>query len=438
MNSDDLKKIREGLSNSRNDVRKKALTELKKLPPSEALKLLVTTLGEKNDDVQADLMRAFLSYRDAALPHLVKAFSDPEWGVRKAASRIIGALGDSALAKFLELIPRNEDDIDYWMVQTLSIMGGEATRYLIKAFEHPNRKVRIAAVRAAGDVKEPQIVEALLKLLEEKIWPLREAAFASLEKVHHLNGKAIVDALKSASCEAKFWVIRLAAQRRDPNLIPVFLRIIEVDPQELKLEAIQALSAIETPEVQKILIGFLAHRSWIIRKTTADAIWKQGLGVSEELLTAATDPNVDARYWSVKLLGRTNEPKVFPQLIERLRDAHASVRAAACQALGSLAVKQALTPLMTLLSDPAEEVRTSAILAISQIGEKEDRTPEKAVIPRHLQPENQISCRHCGKRVGRDFAFCPFCLGHIKITCKKCGRAVESEWKGCPDCGEPF
>ncbi len=436
MKEQDKTRIREHLIDPKSEVRKKALAELKRQPAETALAALVSALGEKNGDVQADLTKAFLGYRDEALPYLVRALTSAEWRTRKAASQVIAALGDGALARFLELIPKNEEDVDYWMVQTLSLMGGEATTYLIKAFAHHNQKIRLAAVRAAGNTKDARIVKPLLAILEEKSWPLRKAAFDSLQRVHQLAPQAVDEALRTASAEAKFWVIQLAAERRDPALLPSFTAIIEHDPEESKLEALRAIAMIETREAQKVLVGYLAHKSWIVRKTAADCIWEQGLGVSDELLASISAPNVDARYWSVKLLGQSNEPRVFPALLDCLHDGQASVRAAACQALGALADKRALAPLMTLLNDPAEEVRTAAVLAISQIGEK-DAPAAKPSLPAHLRPENQQPCRHCGKKVGINFTFCPFCLGHLKAACHKCGRAMDPGWKGCPDCGEP-
>ncbi|MBF0500825.1 MAG: HEAT repeat domain-containing protein [Candidatus Riflebacteria bacterium] len=434
MSGDEKKKLSVALTSENAEIRKKALSELKKLDKTAAIPILVSALSEKNDDIQADLGKALLAYKDAALPYLVQAFADPSWRLRQAASRIIGAMGDSALTRFLELIPRNADDVDFWMVQTLGLMGGEAVSYLVRAFKHPNHKIRLAAVRSAVNSNHPDIVPPLLAMLEESSWPLRKAAFDSLERLQHLNPQAIIDSLKNASHEAKFWVIRLAGEKRDSRLIPIFCSIIERDPEESKLEAIRALCLIETPETRKILVGFLSHRSWIIRKTAADALWEQGLGAADEVISAVAAPNADARYWSVKLLGQSNEPRAFALLLDRLQDPDSSVRAAACTALGAIGDKRAAAPLMAMMADPAEEVRTGAMLAVGQIGQKEDKA--KPSIPAHLLPENQSACPTCGKQVGRNFAFCPFCLGHLKKACPKCGRAIEAGWKGCPDCGK--
>lgn len=437
MKQPDLNRLQQALLSEVSEKRKKAIGEIRRLAPDIALPLLIRSLGERNQDVLADLSKAFLSFKDAALPYLVQAMSGDTWPVRKAASLMIGSLGDGSLKKFLELIPQNEEDVDFWMVQTLSIMGGEAIPYLIRAFRHPNEKICLAALRAAGNVADARVVPGLLNLLEDNNWPIRKAAYDSLEKVHHLAPNAVLEALKSAPNEAKYWVIKLVASRGNRELLPVFIDIIGRDPVESKLEAIRAIARIETKDAHRVLIDLLADKTWIIRKTAADAIWEQGLGVSDELLSAVAATNEDTRYWSVKLLGQSNEPKVIPSLLECLHDPAPAVRVAACQALGTLGDKRALAPLMALLADANEDVRTQAVLAISQIGDKDDKTLQQPSIPRHLLAENMTDCPACGKLVGKTFTFCPFCLGHLALTCRKCGRNLEIGWKGCPNCGEP-
>ncbi|GAB4267223.1 MAG: hypothetical protein Kow0029_01590 [Candidatus Rifleibacteriota bacterium] len=434
MTKQDIAKLKRDLLSEKSEQRKRALNEIKTWNAQEALSLLTELLDCKNDDVMADITKAMLSYKDEALPFLVKALCSDSWNLRKAASKALSKLGSISLKKLMELIPENEEDVDYWMVQTLSNMGGEATQYLVRVFSHPNQKIRLAAVRAAQNVDDPRMVTALLHLLEDQSWPIRKAAFDSLEKIYMLDREAVINALDNSSDEAKFWIIKLIALQPQPDLVGRLAEIIESSPMESKLEAIKALAMIETAEAHRLLVSYLAHKAWIIRKTAADAIWTQGLGASEELISAINGSNVDARYWSVKILGQSKEPGIFEEIVKCLQDPQSSVRTAACQALGSLGDKRGLAPLMAVLNDESEEVRTNAILALSQIGDKDDAI-NKPSIPAHLRKENTCPCPHCGKIVVRNFTFCPFCLGHLKNTCRSCGRVVESNWKGCPDCG---
>lgn len=437
MSKTDFAKLRRELVSEKSDVRKAALADLKNLNAEEALPMLTELLNSKNDDVLADISKAMVAYKDEALPFLVKALSSDSWNLRRGASAALAKLGPASLNKLMGMIPENEEDVDYWMVQTLGSMGGEGVQYLVRIFRHPNQKIRLAAIRAAQNVNDPRMVVALLHLLEEQNWPVRKAAYDSLEKIYPCNEEAVAAALESSSDEAKFWIIKLLAQQATPELVPQFSRIIESAPMESKLEAIKALAMVENAEAHRLLVGYLAHKSWIIRKTAADAIWAQGLGVSEELMSAIKGANVDARYWSVKLLGQSREPKIFEEIVKCLQDSQMSVRSAACQALGSLGDKRALAPLMTMLNDECEEVRTAAILSLSQLGER-DEMPVKNAIPAHVRKENMMPCTHCGKLVGRNFSFCPFCLKHLRNACRNCGRVVEAGWKGCPDCGAPL
>jgi RNA polymerase subunit RPABC4/transcription elongation factor Spt4 len=89
-----------------------------------------------------------------------------------------------------------------------------------------------------------------------------------------------------------------------------------------------------------------------------------------------------------------------------------------------------------MLNDESEEVRTAAIIALGQIGDKDSDLANMPSIPTHLSKTNTITCSHCGKSVGKDFTFCPFCLEQLKpTTCRNCGKQLESGWKGCPYCG---
>ncbi len=437
MSKIDFAKLRRELASEKSDLRKAALADLKSVAAEEALPMLTELLNCKNDDVLADISKALIAYKDEALPYLVKALTSEGWNTRRGASVVLGRLGPGSLNKLMSMVPENEEDVDYWMVQTLGNMGGEAVQYLVRIFKHPNQKIRLAAIRAAQNIKDPRMVVSLLHLLEEQNWPVRKAAFDSLEKIHMANPQAVSAALDNSSDEAKFWIIKLLADQATPDLVPRFARIIEAAPMESKLEAIKALAMVENSEAHRLLVGYLAHKSWIIRKTAADSIWAQGLGVSEELISAIRGANVDARYWSVKLLGQSREPKIFEEIVKCLQDSQSAVRSASCQALGSLGDKRALAPLMTMLNDESEEVRTAAILSLSQLGERDEIQP-KVSLPAHVRKENMLPCGNCGKPVGRNFSFCPFCLEHLRNACRNCGRVIEAGWKGCPDCGAPL
>ncbi len=437
MSKTDFAKLRRELVSEKSDIRKAAIADLKNLTAEEALPLLSELLNCKNDDVLADISKAMVAYKDDCLPYLVKALASDSWSLRKGASTALAKLGPGSLNKLMTMVPENEEDVDYWMVQTLGNMGGEAVQYLVRIFKHPNQKIRLAAIRAAQNINDPRMVVSLLHLLEEQNWPVRKAAYDSLEKIYTCNQKAVASALETSTDEARFWIIKLLAQQATPELVSQFAGIVETAPMESKLEAIKALAMVENSEAHRLLVGYLAHKSWIIRKTAADAIWAQGLGVSEELMSAIKGANVDARYWSVKLLGQSREPQIFAEIVKCLQDPQFSVRSAACQALGSLGDKRALAPLMTMLNDESEEVRTTAILSLSQLGEREE-LPTKTSLPAHVRKENMLPCNNCGKLVGRNFSFCPFCLEHLRNTCRNCGRAIEAGWKGCPDCGAPI
>ncbi|MDD3147693.1 MAG: HEAT repeat domain-containing protein, partial [Candidatus Riflebacteria bacterium] len=216
MSKTDFARLRREIISEKSDIRKVALAELKTLTAEEALPILTDLLNCKNDDVLADVSKAMVAYKDDCLPYLVKALTSDSWNLRKGASAALAKLGPGSLNKLMAMVPENEEDVDYWMVQTLGNMGGEAVQYLVRIFKHSNLKIRLAAIRAAQNINDPRMVVSLLHLLEEQNWPVRKAAYDSLEKIYTCNQQAVASALENSSDEAKFWIIKLLAQRATP------------------------------------------------------------------------------------------------------------------------------------------------------------------------------------------------------------------------------
>jgi len=63
-----------------------------------------------------------------------------------------------------------------------------------------------------------------------------------------------------------------------------------------------------------------------------------------------------------------------PALIQALRDSYSSVRAAACEVMGTIGDAQAVPALTKALGDLSENVRRAAGQAIQQIKTKQSQT----------------------------------------------------------------
>jgi len=45
------------------------------------------------------------------------------------------------------------------------------------------------------------------------------------------------------------------------------------------------------------------------------------------------------------------------------------------------------------------------------------------------------TCPNCGKEVGEDFGYCPFCATQLKLFCPSCKRELKPGYVACPYCG---
>jgi len=52
-----------------------------------------------------------------------------------------------------------------------------------------------------------------------------------------------------------------------------------------------------------------------------------------------------------------------------------------------------------------------------------------------MMPNPRLTCPNCGKEVGEDFEYCPFCATQLKPFCPSCKRELKPGYVACPYCG---
>ncbi|UCH98646.1 MAG: HEAT repeat domain-containing protein [Candidatus Aminicenantes bacterium] len=97
----------------------------------------------------------------------------------------------------------------------------------------------------------------------------------------------------------------------------------------------------------------------------------------KKLISFISNPNADieAVYYSIRILGRTKNPLLVDALIVRLDDARGRVSFGAINALGSIGDPRAVDPLIKKLDDENDDVRRAALGALAEI--REDKTDQK-------------------------------------------------------------
>ena len=317
--------------------------------------------------------------------------ADGENAARRNAG--LGALerqGPYAVPHLTVMLGDSDPELVMFALQSLARIGyAPAGRSILPLLHHGDPNVAQAAIEAVGQLRTREAVPALLKLVDGELW-LQLAAINALGAIgapeavgplmalvpDSVLAEPAVQALRSIaapeSLETLLGLLPVVRERalRDPLLLAIAVVIdLHPDPAPLLAQAGPALAesdgghAVPRPDARR-------SRRVTARETTrASSVppprwpWPRGLEALEPGLLARLASDTDASWLEglfrrfpaglaarrARLLGHADadvrsgvlraarfEEYELPELFDHLEDAHASVRAAACYAMGRL------------------------------------------------------------------------------------------------------
>ncbi len=287
-----------------------------------ALRSLISSLGEKDPNVLAEIQRALRRMGPASVLSLVTALSRRDARIREGAVEVLIDLGAEAQA---------------------------ARPALVLALNDRDDGVRCGAARALGLLGpgDVELSRALVSVLDDKIPKVRLAGVESLGRLG-AESRSAIPALKQRLGDAAAGV-RVGAARS--------LWQIEREPQQVVPVLIHALNDPIAGWQAVFVLGEIGPKA----EQAAPALIQK---LKQERVSRPLRSPPSAAL----ALGRIG-PASVPPLIETLRDEKASVRTGAAIALGFIgpAAKSAVPALASLLRDKDLEVRQASALSLANI-----------------------------------------------------------------------
>lgn len=358
-------------------VRKEAVLELKELKSNEGITLLIEALGDDNETVTREAVRALKDQGDHVIPHMIEALKHTSYSVRRNASKVLVGLGNSFLDMLLDLAKTNDDDIQFWICEVISQFGTKAVKTLIEVLESDNMPRRLCAISALGKTGVKEAVKPLIDCLSDSHWTIRRSAASALIQ---LGPEAVKGVSKLTTCKVadlEFWAIQILGQIGGESSKKALIEkaLSEKTTIDQRQVLISSLKNFDSPDVIPPLIQMLGDENWIIRKLSADALWEVGEYGEDELGRSLKSKNDNIRYWACKVLGELQAVQFVGELTKIMKhDVTWSVRASAAQALGEIGEDSCTLDLVDALRDSSEYVRKNALVALNKLGEvKETR-----------------------------------------------------------------
>ncbi|MCZ8242022.1 MAG: HEAT repeat domain-containing protein [Microcystis sp. LE19-131.1A] len=227
-------------------------------------------------------------------------------------------------------------------------------------------------VELLGLTKSNQVVNELLKALEDSDWYVRRNAVEALAKIG--TETAIAGLLKAL--EHSDWYVRRKAAEAlgkigSETAIPELLKALEDSDWYVRGKAAFALGKIGSETAIAGLLKALEDFYEDVRGNAAFALGNIGSETAIPELLKALEDSDD---WSVRMkaaeaLGNIGSETAIAGLLKALEDSDDwSVRMKAVEALGNIGSETAIPGLLKALEDSNEYVRRNAAFALAEIG----------------------------------------------------------------------
>jgi HEAT repeat protein/class 3 adenylate cyclase len=192
----------------------------------EIIKILVNLLGEKSlpllnrllsaqDQENRMLAVSNLSRlkSDTAIDALVNCLSDPDRIVSDYAAECIIEKSNINIDFLVKKLNSNDENLRFQIIKIIGSIGGLALAPIVKILEHGNKQEKLFLLGVLQKVAPcDTLIEALIALLKDPQWPIRNAAANCLVRYEDASVKAVVIALNDVSSDVRFWSEKILAQ----------------------------------------------------------------------------------------------------------------------------------------------------------------------------------------------------------------------------------
>ena len=372
---DKLEKLIEKLGDQNWEIRKAAVHALGETRDKRALEPLIKSLGDVSYYVREAVVEAleridpsWAKTEEARkqVPRFIKALKDEDWRVRRAACLALGKLGDKRAVKHI-LFARTDKNVEVSraaLSATIKI-GEPAIETLINILrdKNVNRRVRITACIALGEIGDKRAVEPLANVLNENSATMCSITTTPLGKIE--DKRSVEPVIKDEDCKMR--VIGLEAMGEIED-VETFM---EDKDYEMRVRVVEALGKIGDESAIRFLINALENEDEFVCRDAAKALGKIGDRRAVEPLIKALN---NRKLWgwirieAARALGRIGDKRAVGALVNALKEQDATMRSIVAKALGKIGDKRAVEPLINALWDTTNfPVLESIVEALNKI-----------------------------------------------------------------------
>lgn len=307
--------------------------------------------------LQIGAFKGLIEAAPAAAPNrLIAALDGPEPIFRDIAAECIAdSAGPNATALYARALPSLSPQGQIALLEGLAGRKDPvACQAVAQAAEHPDRMVRLAAVKALGVLGGAREAKHLIEVLASGDADLAAAAKAALPIMtpEDVNG-VIADNVCRVSPPVRAALLEILAGRHAPQTASVAVECLKDADAPVRAAALQALAITGGTDQLAAIIQVLADTAGANERTEAEKALAAVSGRNAEaaleaLLAASTSAKAELRMAVFRVLAGLGGPKALETIQAGAKDAEPAVADEAVRLLAAWPAPEAVAPLLAL------------------------------------------------------------------------------------------
>ena len=355
-------------------VRKAAAAGLGRLKDAASVEALIVALGDRDAGVSKAAMKALVSIgrpavgplcsalqqslpkthrryvvlalggiRDtrAILP-LLNSLSSTYYVVRQAAISALGSYGEDAVEGLMSMVETSAIPLDL---------------LLKEVEEQKNKRLRLRAIRALGEIKDAAAIKPLRRISRERLPDVTETTQIALSKI-------------GLAAWGRYGAVIALGNIGSRKALPALIRALADSSEHVRREAARALARVpDASEIPHLMAALERDEDATVRRqagATLRVLGEQGHDVAGAFRKALVDPSWEVRVEAARALGRIDDEESVSTLIEALEDPSYTVMTSAEHALANLR-PLSLPRLIEIASGPSSLRLQPALRALQEI-----------------------------------------------------------------------
>ncbi|MAS33598.1 MAG: hypothetical protein CL610_06310 [Anaerolineaceae bacterium] len=364
---DDVKMLVASLNDS---VRSEgALTRLVQLE-ERAVESLIDALIETNQTTHTQIVRALSGIGRPSVDALVGALAENRTSVQLASVEALVQIGSPAVAPLIGALTHNNAYTRQLAADALGRIGDSAAlEPLTNSLKDEVASVREAAILSLGRIGSNKAMKHIVAALYSSDEKVQSAAATALVYIGASAIEPLLMLLNQKDRRVRLLAIAALGEIGTIQIVNPLVSLLDDTDFEIRRNVAVALGQVRTPIVVEPLVALLCDRHTEVQRQAVESLTNIGPHIAERVLALlTTDNNRSIRVAAIEVLGHTSSNVALEALLALLEDPDTHVKGMAIWALGEIGDERAVRPLSLileqLLSSPQDKESIMIVRAI--------------------------------------------------------------------------